>query len=60
MEKKEYIKPEMNVFKADMQTILAGTQIEAIKLERADEFNYTDDQVQSLWDDKDHKTIWAD
>ena len=59
MEKKEYIKPEMNVFKADMQAILAST-METIKLERADEFNYTDDQVQSLWDDKDHKTIWAD
>lgn len=59
MKKKEYIKPEMNVFKADMQAILAST-METIKLERADEFNYTDDQVQSLWDDKDHKTIWAD
>ena len=59
MKKKEYIKPQMNVFKADMQALLAST-METIKLERADEFNYTDDQVQSLWDDKDHKTIWAD
>ena len=60
MEKKEYIKPEMNVFKADMQAILADSTMETIQLERASEFNYTDDQVQSLWDDKDHKTIWAD
>ena len=60
MEKKEYIKPEMNVFKADMQPILANSTMETIQLERASEFNYTDEQVKSLWDDIDHKTIWAD
>ena len=60
MEKKEYIKPEMNVFKADMQAILADSTMETIQLERASEFNYTDEQVKSLWDDIDHKTIWAD
>ena len=60
MEKKEYIKPEMNVFKADMQAILADSTMETIQLERASEFDYTDEQVKSLWDDKDHKTIWAD
>ena len=60
MEKKEYIKPEMNVFKADMQAILADSATETMQLERASEFNYTDEQVKSLWDDIDHKTIWAD
>ena len=60
MKKKKYIKPEMNVFKADMQAILAGSQIETIQLERASEFNYTDEQVKSLWDREDTKTIWAD
>ena len=59
MEKKEYIKPEMNVFKADMQAILAST-METIQLERASEFNYTDEQVKSLWDSEETKTIWAD
>lgn len=60
MEKKEYIKPEMNVFKADMQVILAGSQIETIQLERASETDYTDEQVKTLWDREETKTIWAD
>ena len=60
MEKKEYIKPEMNVFKADMQAILADSTKETMQLERASEFNYTDEQVKSLWDREDTKTIWAD
>ena len=60
MEKKKYIKPEMNVFKADMQAILADSTMETIQLERASEFNYTDEQVKSLWDSEETKTIWAD
>ena len=60
MKKKEYIKPEMNVFKADMQAILAGSQIEPIQLERASETDYTDEQVKTLWDREETKTIWAD
>lgn len=59
MKKKEYIKPEMNVFKADMQAILAGSQIETIQLERASETDYTDEQVKTLWEEE-TKTIWAD
>lgn len=50
----------MNVFKADMQAILADSTMETIQLERASEFNYTDEQVKSLWDREDTKTIWAD
>lgn len=60
MKKKEYIKPEMNVFKADMQAILAGSQIETIHLEKASETDYTDEQVKTLWDREETKTIWAD
>ena len=60
MKKKEYIKPQMNVFKADMQALLAGSQTETIQLERASETDYTDEQVKSLWDSEETKTIWAD
>ena len=56
MKKKEYIKPQMNVFKADMQALLAGSQIETMQLEA----DYTDEQVKSLWDREETKTIWAD
>ena len=59
MKKKEYIKPEMNVFKADMQAILAST-METIQLERASDADYKDEQVKSLWDSEETKTIWAD
>lgn len=59
MKKKEYIKPEMNVFKADMQALLAGSQIEKMQLERASETDYTDENIKTLWD-RDTKTIWAD
>lgn len=62
MEKKEYIKPEMNVFKADMQALLADSStIETtIRLERASDADYKDEQVKSLWDSEETKTIWAD
>ena len=57
MKKKEYIKPQMNVFKADMQALLAGSQT---GIKRASETDYTDEQVKSLWDREETKTIWAD
>ena len=60
MKKKEYIKPQMNVFKADMQALLAGSQIETMQLERASDADYKDEQVKSLWDSEETKTIWAD
>ena len=59
MKKKEYIKPQMNVFKADMQALLAST-METIQLEKASETDYTDEQVKTLWDREETKTIWAD
>ncbi|WP_337388416.1 hypothetical protein [Prevotella sp.] len=58
MKKKEYIKPEMNVFKADMQAILADSQ--TIQLERASEADYTEENIKTLWDREETKTIWAD
>lgn len=60
MKKKEYIKPQMNVFKADMQALLADSQTETIQLKRASETDYTDEQVKTLWDREETKTIWAD
>ena len=59
MKKKEYIKPQMNVFKADMQALLAGSPIEKMQLERASDTDYTDENIKTLWD-RDTKTIWAD
>ena len=60
MKKKEYIKPQMNVFKADTQAILAST-MQTIRLERASEADYTDDNnIKNLWDSEKTKTIWAD
>lgn len=58
MKKKEYIKPEMNVFKADMQAILADSQ--TIRLERASKADYTEENIKTLWDREETKTIWAD
>ena len=59
MKKKKYIKPEMNVFKADMQAILAisGNQ-EKLMLEF--ETNYTEENIKTLWDREETKTIWSD
>lgn len=59
MKKKEYIKPQMNVFKADMQALLAGSQIETMQLKRASETDYEEENIKTLWD-RDTKTIWAD
>lgn len=58
MKKKEYIKPQMNVFKADMQAILADSQ--TIRLERASDADYTEENIKTLWDREETKTIWAD
>lgn len=57
MKKKEYIKPQMNVFKADMQALLTGS--ETMQLERASKTDYEEENIKTLWD-RDTKTIWAD
>ena len=51
----------MNVFKADMQALLADSGIETTtRLERASDADYKDEQVKTLWDREETKTIWAD
>lgn len=59
MKKKEYIKPQMNVFKADMQALLTGSPTETMQLERASKTDYEEENIKTLWD-RDTKTIWAD
>ena len=46
MKKKEYIKPEMNVFQMETQAILAGSYIE-----KAKEEDYNDDNVDKFIED---------
>ena len=53
MEKKEYIKPEMNVFRMETQAILAGSYIE-----KAKEEDYNEDLVNEYRDPS--GSIWAD
>ena len=53
MEKKEYIKPELNVYRMETQAILAGSVIET-----ADEKDYSDESVNDYRDT--WGNIWAD
>lgn len=53
MKKKDYIKPELNVFKIETQAILAGSVIEKAKAE-----DYNDDAVRDYRDT--WGNIWAD
>ena len=46
MEKKEYIKPEMKVFKMETQAILAGSYIR-----KATDDDYSDENVSNLIED---------
>ena len=53
MKKKEYIKPELNVFKTETQAILAGSY-----LEKAKDKDYSDESVEDYRDPS--GSIWAD
>ena len=53
MKKKEYIKPEMKVFKMETQAILAGSYIEMAKEE-----DYSEESVSDYCDS--NGSIWAD
>ena len=53
MEKKEYIKPEMNVYQMETQAILAGSYIE-----KAAEEDYNEGSVNEYRDPS--GSIWAD
>ena len=53
MEKKEYIKPELNVFRMETQAILASSYIE-----KAAEEDYSEESVNDYRDPSGN--IWAD
>ena len=53
MKKKEYIKPELNVFKMETQAILAGSEIKI-----ATEKDYSEESVSDYRDAS--GSIWAD
>ena len=53
MKKKEYLKPELNVFKTETQAILAGSC-----LEKAKEGDYSEESVKDYRDT--WGNIWAD
>ena len=53
MEKKEYIKPEMNVYQMETQDILAGSNIKI-----ATEDDYDEESVNDYRDP--NGSIWAD
>ena len=53
MKKKEYIKPEMNVFQMETQAILAGSEIK-----KGAEEDYDEDVVNDYRDQS--GCIWAD
>ena len=53
MEKKEYIKPEMNVYQMETQAILAGSVIR-----KADNEDYSEESVSDYRDES--GSIWAD
>ncbi len=53
MKKKEYIKPEMNVYQMETQAILAGSVIR-----KADNEDYSEESVSDYRDS--NGSIWAD
>ena len=53
MKKKEYIKPEMNVYQMETQAILAGSVIR-----KADNKDYSEESVSDYRDES--GSIWAD
>lgn len=53
MEKKEYIKPEMNVYQMETQAILAGSEIKI-----AADDDYSEESVSDYRDGS--GSIWAD
>ena len=53
MKKKEYLKPELNVFRMETQAILAGSYLEKAKVE-----DYSEESVNEYRDT--WGNIWAD
>ncbi len=55
MKKKKYIKPVVSVMEMETTAILASSVIE-----KAEEEDYSDDNVKNFWDSSTNKGIWAD
>ncbi len=55
MKKKKYIKPVVSVMELETTAILASSVIK-----KAEEEDYSDDNVKNFWDSSTNKGIWAD
>ena len=55
MKKKRYIKPVVSVMEMETTAILAGSVIK-----KAEEDDYSNDNVKNFWDSSTNKGIWAD
>ena len=58
MKKKKYTKPEISVFQIESQAILAPAS--EIGIQAAQPKLYNEEDVKSMWDRSDSKTIWSD
>ena len=55
MKKKKYIKPVVSVIEMETTAILAGSVIQ-----KAEDVDYSDENVKDFWDNSTNKGIWAD
>ena len=55
MKKKKYIKPVVSVMEMETTAILAGSGIR-----KAEEADYSEENVKDFWDNPTDKGIWAD
>ena len=58
MKKKKYTKPQISVFQIESQAILAPASEKGIQA--AQPKLYNEEEVKSMWDRSDSKTIWSD
>ena len=55
MKKKKYIKPVVSIMEMETTAILAGSVIR-----KAEEEDYSEENVKYFWDNPTDKRIWAD
>ena len=55
MKKKRYIKPVVSVMEMETTAILAGSVIR-----KAEDEDYSEENVKDFWDNSTDKRIWAD
>lgn len=58
MKKKKYTKPQISVFQIESQAVLAPAS--EIGIQAAQFEKYNEEEVKSMWDRSDSKTIWSD